>query len=178
MRLLTYNLLKVVLLLIAALLFAWWLFRRRHLIAQMVRSFVAALAQFFRGLLDIGLSRKRRGAGQAGWEAPERRAFAAYENPFVTGRDRTWSPEQLILYSYEALQVWAEKQGVKQLPQQTAREYCHALSVKFPKVDSELNRLSVLYGHAAYGTRIPEDCDLESVKRLWRHLSGSLAVGV
>jgi Domain of unknown function (DUF4129) len=173
-----HGLLQAILLLITALLIAWWLFRRWHLIAHIVRSFVAALIQFFRNLLDFGLVAKSRRASQAIWTPRKRRAFAAYENPFVTGSDRVWSPEQLILYSYEALQVWAEEQGVKPQPQRTAREYCHGLGKKFPEVDSELNRLSVLYGHAAYGMKLPENCDLEPVKQLWRHLSESLAVGV
>jgi hypothetical protein len=34
-----------------------------------------------------------------------------------------------------------------------------------------LNRLSFLYGHAAYGNAVPAGCDLEPVKKLWRYLS-------
>jgi hypothetical protein len=37
---------------------------------------------------------------------------------------------------------------------------------------AELNRLSFLYGHAAYGNAMPAGCDLEPVKKLWRYLAG------
>ena len=38
---------------------------------------------------------------------------------------------------------------------------------------AELNRLSFLYGHAAYGNAVPAGCDPEPVKKLWRYLSAS-----
>jgi hypothetical protein len=76
----------------------------------------------------------------------------------------------LVLYSFEALQVWAEEQGVNPRPEQTAREFCVELGGRFPEIISELNQMSFLYSHAAYGTSAQTDCDLEPIKRLWRFL--------
>jgi hypothetical protein len=104
-------------------------------------------------------------------QTPRQRPFAAYLSPFLTGKDKSWTAEQLILYSYEALQAWAAEQGIQSQPQQTAREFCLLLSETFPDAAAELNRLSFLYGHAAYGNAVPAGCDLEPVKKLWRYLS-------
>lgn len=171
-----YGFFRILVYAIAALLLLLWLIRHRHLISQIAQTLWAALVQFFRRLLEIGVvfrPAKPPGTGQA---STKHRPFGAYENPFVTGRDRVWPPEQVVLYSYEALRAWAEEQGVKPQPQQTAREYCHDLGEKYPELRSELGRLSVLYGHAAYGSRLPENCEMEPVKRLWRYLTESLAV--
>ncbi len=154
----------------AAALFCWWLLRYRHLISQIARSFVETLRRFLGNLFGFGFNWQRR-AGQAGMAAPKALSFATYENPFVTGKDRSWPLERLILYSYEATRRWAAERGSQPLPQQTAREFCSALSEKFPEVGAELDRLSFLYGHAAYGMKVPEPCDLEPVKLLWRYLT-------
>jgi len=167
-----YRWFRALFLLAGAILISWWVIRRRDLILQMGRSFIAALAQFFRDLLQFGSLAKRTKAKREE-RTPRQRPFAAYLSPFLTGKDKSWTAEQLILYSYEALQAWAVEQGIQSQPQQTAREFCLLLGETFPDAAAELNRLSFLYGHAAYGNAVPAGCDLEPVKKLWRYLSAS-----
>jgi len=165
-----YRWFRGLFLLAGAILISWWVIRQRELIIQIARSFLAALAQFFRDLLQFG-SRVKRITVKREERTPRQRPFAAYLSPFLTGKDKSWTAEQLILYSYEALQAWAAEQGIQSQPQQTAREFCLLLSETFPDAAAELNRLSFLYGHAAYGNAVPAGCDLEPVKKLWRYLS-------
>jgi hypothetical protein len=167
-----YRWFRALFLLAGAILTGWWLVRQRDLILQMARSFLAALAQFFRDLFQFG-SRVKRTTVKQEERTPRQRPFAAYLSPFLTGKDKSWTAEQLILYSYEALQAWAVEQGIQSQPQQTAREFCLLLGETFPDAAAELNRLSFLYGHAAYGNAVPAGCDLEPVKKLWRYLSAS-----
>ena len=162
-----YRWFKGLLFLAGAVLVGWWLFRQRDLISQIARSCFTALAQFFRDLFRFGSLRKGMAATVEKLE-PKRRLFAAYRNPFLTATPTSWPDEKLVLYSFEALQAWAEEQGIKQRPEQTAREFCLELGDRFPEVTSELNRLSFLYSHAAYGMAMPADSDLEPVKKLWR----------
>jgi Domain of unknown function (DUF4129) len=166
-----YKLFRNLLILAVVLLAAWWIFRRRYLILQMIRAFIAELLQFFRNLFQFNLTLKRK-AAEKKETARKLRLFSAYKNPFITGGAQSWPPEQVILYSYEAMQAWARERGIKPKPQQTAREFCRDLSEQFPEISAELNRLAFLHGHAAYGTRLPENCDLEPVRQLWRYLSG------
>jgi hypothetical protein len=167
-----YRWFRTLFLLAGAILVSWWVIRQRELILQIVRALLAAVAQFFRDLLDLG-SRVKRTATKQEERTPSQRPFAAYLSPFLTGKDKSWTAEQVILYSYEALQAWAVEQGIPSHPQQTAREFCLLLSETFPDAAAELNRLSFLYGHAAYGQAAPAGCDLEPVKKLWRYLSAS-----
>jgi len=165
-----YRCLRILFFLAGAILVGWWLVRQRDLILQMARAFLAALTQFFRDLFQIG-RRLKRPAAKAEERAPQQRPFAAYQSPFLTGKDKSWSAEQLILYSYEALQAWAQEQGIQSQPQQTAREFCRRLGETFPDAADELDRLSFLYGHAAYGFAVPAGSDLEPVRKLWHYLS-------
>jgi len=167
-----YRWFRGLFLLAVAILISWWVIRQRDLILQIARSFLAALAQFFRDLFQFG-SRVKRLTVKREERTPRQRPFAAYLSPFLTGKDKSWTAEQLIFYSYEALQAWAVEQGIQFQPQRTAREFCLLLGETFPDAAAELNRLSFLYGHAAYGNAVPAGCDLEPVKKLWRYLSAS-----
>lgn len=164
-----YRWLKVLFLLALALLTGWWLFRQRYLILQITQSVLAAIAQFFRDLFRFGSLTKETETTEKKMEK-DRRLFAAYRNPFLLGSYSSWTKEQLVLYSYEAFQAWAEEQGIKPRPEQTAREFCGELGSRFPDIISDLNKFSFLYSHAAYGISVPADCDLESVKNVWRFL--------
>jgi hypothetical protein len=163
-----YHLFKILFLLALAALAGWWLFRRRDLIFQAIKSFITAVARFFRDLFQFGSSLGRPTA-KSEKSNPTRRRFATYHNPFLTGKETTWTHGQLILYSYEALLAWAEERGIAVRPEQTAREFCIELAGRFPEINSELNGLSFLYGQAAYTTSGAANSDLEPVKNLWRH---------
>jgi hypothetical protein len=171
-----YRWFRALFLLAGAILVCWWIFRRRDLILQIVRSILAAVTQFFRDLFQFG-SRVKQITVKRGERTPRQRPFAAYQSPFLTGKDKSWTPEEVILYSYEALQAWAVERGIPLQPQQTAREFCLHLGGTFPDAADGLNRLSFLYGHAAYGRTVPPGCDLEPVRKLWHHLAASEDAG-
>jgi hypothetical protein len=156
-------------LLALALLTGWWLFRYRNSIVQIMQSMLAAITQFFRDLFRFGSLAKGAATTEKKTQT-DRRLFAAYRNPFLLGKYSSWTKEQLVLYSYEAFQAWAEEQGIKPRPEQTAREFCGELGIRYPEIISELNQFSFLYSHAAYGKSVPADCDLETVKIIWRFL--------
>jgi len=166
-----FQWLRALFLLAVAGLIGWWLFRHRALLFSMIQAFLAALKKFWNDLLNW-----RSGSNEAAVTTVKTkskpRLFAAYRNPFLLGQDSSWTPEQLVIYSYEALQVWAEEQGMEPHPEQTAREFCAELAGRFPEMTEELNQMSWLYGHAAYGTAVPPGRDLEPVKQVWRFLGG------
>jgi hypothetical protein len=162
-----YHLFRILFLLALALAAGWWLYRKREVLLQMARAFWAAAAKFFRDLFGLVASQKRPGQ-LATIQEEKRPLFESYHNPFLTGREGSWTHEKLVLYSFEALQAWAEKQGINPRPEQTAREFCEELGSRYPEMNSELYGLSFLYGHAAYGMSAPAKYDLEPVKSLWQ----------
>jgi hypothetical protein len=168
-----YNFLRTALLIAAVLVIGGWILLRRHLLLDMARSIIAALAQFFRNLFELTPSRKPAKKTESTPARAKFSSFAEYKNPFFTGRDHAWRPEQIILYSYEAVQVWAKEQGMAARPEETAREFCGRLSGQRPELESQLEPLARLYAHAAYGTKLPPNCDLEPIRELWRRLTAA-----
>ncbi len=162
-----YKLLKVLLLLVFTILVCWWVFSRRELLLQMVREAWAALMEFFRDLFNFRIN----GPAAKIQSAAKPRSFASYQNPFASGESENWTAQQLIVYTYEALQCWAAEQGLELGPEETAREFCRKLGGQFPNVSSQLKRLAVLYGHAAYGTSVPGTYRAESLRMIWDFIS-------
>ncbi|MGP8200969.1 MAG: DUF4129 domain-containing protein [Limisphaerales bacterium] len=164
-----HTFLRTALLIAAALVIGAWIVRRRHLLLEMARSILAALAQFIRNLFDLMPSHKPSKTAEAAPVHARLLSFAEYRNPFFTVKDRAWPPEQIILYSYEAVQAWAKELGIAARPEETAREFCGRLSEQRPELD--LDTLARLYAHAAYGRKLPPQCDLEPIRKLWRRLA-------
>jgi hypothetical protein len=160
--------LRRALLIAAGLAVIGWILLRRHLLLEMARSLIAAVAQFLRQLFNVTPSRPPAAPAAAGPVLPRFSSFAKYKNPFLAGKEAAWPPKQIILYSYEAVQVWAKERGMAARPDETAGEFCGRLSGRYPEL--EWVPLARLYAHAAYGTKLPADCDLEPIRALWRLL--------
>jgi hypothetical protein len=162
-----YHLFRMLFLLVVALAAGWWLFLKRALLLQMTRGFWAAVVKFFSDLFGIITFQKRERQAVTIQKA-KRSPFESYHNPFLAGGEASWTHEKLVLYSFEALQAWAEAQGIVPRPEQTAREFCEEVGNRFPEINSELYGLSYLYDYAAYGVPAPAKYDLAPVKNLWQ----------
>jgi hypothetical protein len=163
-----YHLFRILFVSIVGLAVAWWLIRKRDLFLQMARGFWAAVLKFFRDLFGIFTFQKRRTETGANIPKSNSSPFASYHNPFLTGGADSWTHEKIVLYSFEALQAWAEEKGIQPRPEQTAGEFCEEVGKHFPEIYSELYGLSFLYAYAAYGEPAPAKYDLAPVKDLWQ----------
>jgi hypothetical protein len=166
-----HNLFRVLAVAAMALLFGWWLARNFHLVVQAVRAFMDAV----RALLGLSKTAGARAPSAKTAVAPlpvPVRRFASYQNPFATEEGRSWTPEQVIVYTYEAVQAWASELGIEFPPQQTAREFCADLAARHPEIGWQLRQLTNYYAHAAYGTHLPADYDAGLVRQIWSHIAG------
>jgi hypothetical protein len=166
-----YRLLRSVLLITAALIAGWWLVRCRYLLWEILRSCAAAIRDFFRELLDLIPARKP--IKPEGPQAPtkKRRPLAEFKNPFYAGKEYSRPPEEIILYTYDALQSWTREHGIETRPEHTAREFCEQTSQQLPELTTALRQLSYLYAHVAYGEHLPPDCTLEPLAEIWRRIT-------
>ncbi len=168
-----YALLRVALLVGAALIAGWWLVRCRHLFLEMLRSCIAAVRDFFRQLLDLMPARKPSKTEPSSVPARRQRPLAEFKNPFFAEKESARPPAEIILYTYDALQAWTNEQGMEPRPEQTAREFCERAGERLPELAAPLRHLSFLYAHAAYGEHLPAECNLEPLKEIWRRLTWS-----
>jgi hypothetical protein len=160
-----YYLLRNSLLIAVAILVGWWLFRCRHLLAEMVRSMIAAFQNWLQPRIK---HTKPIGTTPI---LPKRRPLAEFKNPFYATENNFRPPEEIILYTYEALQAWAHEQGLESHPEQTSREFCQQMTARTPELADPLRQLAFLHAYAAYGLNLPPNCDMEPLKELWRQLT-------
>ena len=160
-----YSWLKFLFWAAAAIVFGWLLFRYHAVILTALKSAWAALRNFIAALL--GLSRRTAPAPPAASKPATVPPFKTFKNPFLTGGDRVWPPEQLITYSYDALRSWAREQEAEPGSPQTPREFCRQLGTEMPEAADALAHLAFLYGHVAYGASVPGNYNPEQLRSLW-----------
>ena len=168
------RLLWILFLLAIASLLVWVAVRYRQVIAHAFRSFAAAVREFFRKLFSFRRRQPAAAPEEVLLPAAPPRPFSTFENPFLTGKDKSWPPKRLILYTYEAIRSWAKDQRIEIKPQETPREFCMRLAGQFPDFAPDLERFSQLYGYAAFADELPDDYDPEPIHFLWMYMGDSV----
>jgi len=76
--------------------------------------------------------------------------------------------EELVCYSFEALQAWAIELGRPRQTQQTPFEFARVVAESFPEIASDALEVARFYSMIAYaGSRqVPDSAGI--LERLWR----------
>jgi hypothetical protein len=157
-----YPWLKLLFYLAALVGLAWMFYHYRVAILAAIRQCIAALRALFRPAAR---------ALPAATRAPAVPAFKTFKNPFLTGADRVWPPEQLVTCTYDALQSWASNEKSPPGSPQTPREFCRQLAREIPDAAPALEHLAFLYGHVAYSASLPANFDRDHLRLLWEYMS-------
>jgi hypothetical protein len=158
-----YRWLRALFWLVILIGLGWLLFRYRAVILAALRSAWSAIHEFFAKLFGTYRPTGLPVTSKAGRVA----SFQTFKNPFLSGGDRVWPPEKLIVYSYDALQSWMLEQAAEKGSPQTPRELCRQAGVDLPEAAPAFENLAFLYGHVAYGGTVPASYDPENLRRLW-----------
>src|SRR5207302_8131054 len=78
------------------------------------------------------------------------RPFAAFRNPFEDGTAAQLAPEEVVRYSFEALESWAWERGYGRQPQETPLEFAERVAIEVPALEAEARGVAGLYARAAY----------------------------
>jgi hypothetical protein len=164
-----YPWIKLLFYLVGLLVVGWLLYRYRISILAAARSLLAALRHFIATLM--GKFRPPPPALPAIAKTDQLPPFKAFKNPFLTGGDHLWAPEELIVYSYAALQSWALEAASPAGSPRTPREFCRELGEELPEAAPALEHLAFLYGHVAYGATVPGSFNREHLRLIWQYLA-------
>jgi hypothetical protein len=98
--------------------------------------------------------------------------FAAFGNPFLDGSTGRQTPEDLVRYSFRALEAWAWEYDLGRQADDTPLEFADRVALNVPDaLAADCRRLAVLYARAAYSRQpLPESC-LAVLQQFWRHLT-------
>ena len=154
---------------LAAAIYGFLKYRRQ------VLAFLRQLLEELKNILNGLFGRRRAEADEAtdAEPAPAPRPFSGFKDPFVTGAASRTSPEQLVRYSFDALQAWAFERGAPRRLDATPFEFSQQLADQTPEIEAEARELAQLYSQIAYarGTLTPQ-C-LPTLRRLWEQLRAS-----
>jgi hypothetical protein len=109
-------------------------------------------------------------ATQPSPEAVRLLPFAAYEDPFFSGAAGRMSPEQLVRYTFDALEAWAREQVIERPADQTALEFAQELGRRIPALAKDVTQTAQIYDRLAYARQIPSKNSLEVLERMWRRM--------
>jgi hypothetical protein len=138
------------------------------------RGLLKALDDFWRGLFGWMTPGTGEVEDSPAYEARAKpRPFASFSNPFADGSASRRSPEEIVRYSFAALEAWAHENGLDRQADDTPLEFADRIGFESPEVRADCRRLATLYAHAAYARgRLPASC-LESLRRFWQRLESN-----
>lgn len=111
-----------------------------------------------------------------GVNSPANRPFEFFANPFAAHQEVRRPIEELVAYSFHALEAWAADRGVARQPSETPLEFASRLANAFPEIAEGAQKLAILVARLAYANgKLPPDA-LIILKRLWETLTPPAAV--
>ena len=149
---------------------AWLLWTHRYEVMAAFSSLGQWLADLWHNLFGGKAERTEKAAAEAGPKAPPAKRFADFTDPFAAGTAGSYPPEELVRYTFEALEAWARDQGYPRQPEQTPHEFTRGLASHVAALTDGVGRLAELYCQVAYA---PGTLSLQSVARL-SHLWATL----
>jgi len=150
---------------------AYWLWRSRHDLAAALRRFLEAWRDFWSWL--FGGKRKEEAAATEGQQqaalAPAQR-FADFVDPFAAGTADRYRPDDLVRYSFEALEAWARENGLSREPDQTPYEFSRRVGAQVESLAGDLRTLADLYYTAAYARGRLSAAGVRPLAKFWASL--------
>jgi chromate transport protein ChrA len=129
-----------------------------------LRQFLASL---FGGLFIEKHEKGPKDPEAATGPVPPPQPFSAYANPFETGLAERLSPDELVVYSFQALEAWAFEHDLARLPQETPTEFVHRLGEARGELRTDAARLvgyfvTIVYGHRGFRAEV-----LPPLRQFW-----------
>jgi len=106
-------------------------------------------------------------------KAPRHRPFASFSNPFDSSAARLMPPAELVVYTFDALQAWAEEHRLGRRPEQTPMEFTSVLGVRVAEFSDDVGEVGKLYARVAYAGVSPSPKSAAALERLWQRMCES-----
>ncbi len=152
----------------AALIFG--LFRYGIVILLALRDLLASIFGGF--FLEQREKRAQESASPAMAPPPPSRPFASFVNPFANGLARKFTPDDLILYSYEALEAWASDHHNSRALHETPTEFIQRLGESQPDLCQHAAPLVRYYVAIVYGQKGFQADVVPALRQFWTAIQG------
>jgi len=133
------------LLVIAAVGFFVWQF------GPELRRMLEGLLAWLRGLFGGGAAEDGDEPEIPAAAVLRKLSFAQFSDPFLSGLSDRAGPDQLVAYTFAALEAWGREAGLERTDDQTPLEFSEALAAKFPQLEPAAAQTAEFYTFLAYG---------------------------
>jgi hypothetical protein len=137
------------------------------------RNLLAAIDAWLKGLFG-GREReaKEKAVTATAAVVDTRVPFAAFSNPFADGTGAGRSPEELVRYSFEALEAWAGDRERARRSDETAIEFANRLGEQFDWLRDDARKLALVVARMAYATGNLPTNTRGTLDHFWDRLTG------
>src|SRR5262249_43987177 len=98
------------------------------------------------------------------------RPFRSFRNPFDDGSAERLPPDEVVRYSFMALQAWAYERDLGREPDETPLEFAGRVGGEVPGLEEDARRLGTLYARAVYARGTLPASSLTAVRQFWEKL--------
>ncbi len=131
------------------------------------------LASLFGGLfIEKRAKRAQDPAAVVSEPVAQPRPFASFANPFANGLDQRYSPNDLVIYSFEALESWAFEHNLARSPNETPTEFGRRIGQAHAELGPDASRLVGYFVTIVYGQRGFNEDVLPPIRQFWQVLQG------
>jgi hypothetical protein len=136
-------------------------------------AFRALIAALFGGLgFQKPKKREKEAAAESSEPAVPPRPFASFADPFASGLAQNFSPDDLVIYSFEALEAWAFEHHLARSPHETPSEFVNRLGEARADLRQDATRLAGYFVTIVYGQKGFKAEVLPPLRQFWRALQG------
>jgi hypothetical protein len=157
------------LLILAAIVVFWFVLRHLASASDWARRLLEALTAFWRSLFG-GAAPVDENVVETIVVQHRPRPFADFRNPFADGSAAGQSPDELVCYSFTALEAWASERNLSRRIDETPLEFADRLSELVPALGANAQQLAILYARLAYARRRLPDACRSQVEQFWLRL--------
>jgi hypothetical protein len=153
-----------------ALLAIFSLWRNRQELFTALTNFGQWFWNFWHNLFGKTVEQEEAAADEKPSLAPPPRRFIEFTDPFAAGTAGGYAPEELVRYTFEALEAWAWDHSYPRQMDQTPHEFARSLASNVTSLGDEPRRLADLYCQVAYAPGTLPAANVARLSHLWRNL--------
>lgn len=145
---------------------------------QWARNLLEAISNWWASLFGRKPRVSREAAVMELPKGPQRPPpFTEYSNPFADGSAERRDAEELVRYTFEALDSWAWDRGHGRRPDETPLEFAARLGAEFEAIENSFRRFAALFARSAYAFgELPRDTK-PFLEQFWEELVHGTAAG-
>jgi hypothetical protein len=157
-----------------AAVIGYLLWTKRVEVLAALRDFRQALADLWNRLFGKKPSPAEEAAAEVAAKGPTVRRFADFADPFAKGVAERYPPEELVRYTFEALEAWARDNGHPRLPDQTPHEFARSIGVTPSSLTDDARYLAELYCQVAYAPGSVRAASVARLSHLWQEMRAAV----